>query len=164
MRYETEIDGRALAVEIETSGTKLSVRVNDRCYDAEVLQPERGVFLIMIGSEVFETRAWPASPNEMRVQIRDRLFPVRIVDRKHRRPSSDHRAEGRQDLTTPMPGKVVRVLLAAGDEVSAGQGVVVVEAMKMQNEIKSPKSGRVTEIRVTAGATVNANQVLAVVE
>jgi biotin carboxyl carrier protein len=63
-----------------------------------------------------------------------------------------------------MPGRVVRVLLQAGDEVAAGEGVVVVEAMKMQNEIKSPKAGRVLEVRVTQGATVNANQVLAVVE
>jgi biotin carboxyl carrier protein len=63
-----------------------------------------------------------------------------------------------------MPGKVVRVLLRTGDEVDLGQGVVVVEAMKMQNEIKSPKSGRVVEIRVSEGATVNASQVLAVVE
>ena len=72
--------------------------------------------------------------------------------------------EGRQNLTAPMPGKVVRVLLHSGDEVSAGQGVVVVEAMKMQNEIKSPKTGRVIEVRVAEGATVTANQVLAVVE
>jgi biotin carboxyl carrier protein len=63
-----------------------------------------------------------------------------------------------------MPGKVVRVLLGAGDDVAAGQGVVVVEAMKMQNEIKSPKAGRIIEVRVSEGATVNSNQVLAVVE
>jgi biotin carboxyl carrier protein len=63
-----------------------------------------------------------------------------------------------------MPGKVVRVLLAEGDEVALGQGVVVVEAMKMQNEIKSPKSGRVIEVRVVEGSTVDANQVLAIVE
>ena len=73
-------------------------------------------------------------------------------------------AEGRQNLVAPMPGKVIRVLVAQGDEVAVGQGVVVVEAMKMQNEIKSPKAGIVVEVRVTAGATVNANQVLAVVE
>jgi biotin carboxyl carrier protein len=54
--------------------------------------------------------------------------------------------------------------LNPGDEVAAGQGIVVVEAMKMQNEIKSPKAGRVIEVRVVEGATVNANQVLAVVE
>ena len=63
-----------------------------------------------------------------------------------------------------MPGKVVRVLLAPGNEVDAGQGVLIVEAMKMQNEIKSPKQGHVVEVRVSEGETVSANQVLAVVE
>ena len=100
----------------------------------------------------------------MRVQLRDRLFSARIIDRKHRKIGTEASAEGPQHLVAPMPGKVVKVLLQTGDEVTAGQGVVVVEAMKMQNEIKSPKTGRVIEIRVSAGATVNANQILAVVE
>jgi biotin carboxyl carrier protein len=78
--------------------------------------------------------------------------------------AADHTSEGRQQLTAPMAGKVVRVLLKPNDEVAAGQGVVVVEAMKMQNEIKSPKAGRVIEIRVIEGATVTANQILAIVE
>jgi len=63
-----------------------------------------------------------------------------------------------------MPGKVVRVLVEAGQQVEVGQGVVVVEAMKMQNEMKSPKAGTVAEIRAEAGATVNAGDVLAVIE
>jgi biotin carboxyl carrier protein len=63
-----------------------------------------------------------------------------------------------------MPGKVVRILLGPGDEVAAGQGVVVVEAMKMQNEVKSTRPGRVSEIRVAEGETVNGNQILAVIE
>jgi biotin carboxyl carrier protein len=63
-----------------------------------------------------------------------------------------------------MPGKVVRVLVEAGQAVEAGQGVVVVEAMKMQNELKSPKAGAVAEVRVEPGATVNAGDVLVVIE
>jgi biotin carboxyl carrier protein len=72
--------------------------------------------------------------------------------------------EGRQTLTAAMPGKVVRVLTAPGDEVQAGQGIVVVEAMKMQNEVKSPKTGRVLSVAVGEGAAVAAGDVLAVVE
>ena len=64
----------------------------------------------------------------------------------------------------PMPGKVVRLLCAAGDQVTAGQGVAVVEAMKMQNEVQSPKAGQVLELRVREGQTVNAGEVLAVIE
>ena len=63
-----------------------------------------------------------------------------------------------------MPGKVVRVLLNAGDEVAARQGVLVVEAMKMQNEVQSPKAGKISEIKVSEGQTVNAGDVLAVIE
>jgi biotin carboxyl carrier protein len=63
-----------------------------------------------------------------------------------------------------MPGKIVRVLIEEGAQVEAGAGLVVVEAMKMQNELKSPKAGTVTELRARAGATVNAGDVLVVVE
>jgi len=63
-----------------------------------------------------------------------------------------------------MPGKVVRILLEAGSEVKKGDGVLVVEAMKMQNEMKSPKDGIVRELRSTEGSTVNAGDVLVVIE
>jgi biotin carboxyl carrier protein len=71
---------------------------------------------------------------------------------------------GRAQIKAPMPGKVVRVLVEAGQTVEAGQPVVVVEAMKMQNELKSPKSGTVAELRAAPGATVNAGDVLVIVE
>ena len=70
--------------------------------------------------------------------------------------------EGRQQLIAPMPGKIVRVLVAAGQEVKAGQGLLVIEAMKMQNEIRSPKSGTVEKL-AREGQTVNAGEVLAIV-
>lgn len=72
--------------------------------------------------------------------------------------------EGRIVIKSAMPGKVVRVLVAEGDSVEAGQGLVVVEAMKMQNELKSPKTGRVVKIDAAEGATVQAGQVLVVLE
>ncbi len=72
--------------------------------------------------------------------------------------------EGRQQIVAPMPGKVVRVLVKAGDKVEAGQGLLVVEAMKMQNEIRSPKSGVIERLQVKEGQPVNAGEVLAWVE
>jgi len=63
-----------------------------------------------------------------------------------------------------MPGRVVNVLVSVGDEVAHLQGVLVVEAMKMENEIKSPKAGKVAEIRVTPGQTVEKGELLAVIE
>jgi biotin carboxyl carrier protein len=71
---------------------------------------------------------------------------------------------GPKNLTAPMPGRIVRVLVKQGDEVEAGAGVVVMEAMKMQNEIKSPKKGTIQKIMVSEGAAVNSGDVLAIVE
>jgi biotin carboxyl carrier protein len=73
-------------------------------------------------------------------------------------------SQGRQEVMAPMPGKVVRVLAAVGDAVESGQGLVVVEAMKMQNEMKSPKAGRVIEVKTRPEATVAAGEVLMVIE
>jgi biotin carboxyl carrier protein len=73
-------------------------------------------------------------------------------------------AEGRQQIVAPMPGKVIRLLVKVGDEVEAGQGLVVVEAMKMQNEIRSPKKGKVERLQAKEGQPVNAGDVLAWVE
>lgn len=164
MKYEAEIDGRPVSVELEQHGGRVSATIDGRDYELEVILPEEGAYLIFVGEQVYDARAWHEGANSLRVKLRDRLFTASIIDRKHRRAAADHSQEGRQQLIAPMPGKVARVLLNPGDDVAAGQGVVVVEAMKMQNEIKSPKAGRVIEVRVSEGATVNANQVLAVVE
>ena len=71
---------------------------------------------------------------------------------------------GGQHVTAPMSGKVVRLLVAAGDEVEARQGVVVVEAMKMENELTAPRAGRIAEVAVAEGASVEAGKVLIVIE
>ncbi|HEY9401479.1 MAG TPA: biotin/lipoyl-containing protein, partial [Pyrinomonadaceae bacterium] len=100
------------------------------------------------------------------VQIGDEIFRVALFDPKRLRGARGAGAEasGRAQVTASMPGKVVRVLVEAGAKVEAGDGLVVVEAMKMQNELKSPKGGVVVEVRAVAGATVNAGDVLVVVE
>ena len=164
MKYEAKIGSRQVAITIEQRDGIVSATVDDRAYDVRVVQPEPGVYVIFSGDDVYEARVSADDRDKMKVRLRGRSFDVSIIDRKHRRPAAEHTAEGRQKLTSPMPGKVVRVLLTAGNDVEAGQGVVVVEAMKMQNEIKSPKAGRVVEVRVNEGQTVSANQVLAVVE
>ena len=164
MKYETEIDGRPVEVEFEQRDGRVQAAIDGRSYEAEVLRPEKGIYLIFAGDSIYEARVWPSDTDSLNVKLRDRTFSAKVIDRKHRRAAADQSHDGRQHLIAPMPGKVARVLLGQGDEVAAGQGVVVVEAMKMQNEIKSPKAGRVIEVRVAEGDTVNANQVLAVVE
>jgi biotin carboxyl carrier protein len=165
MKYEAEIDGRQVMIELEQRGGSLRALVGDRSYEAEVLRlEEEGAYLIIVGERIFEARTWSDPSGFLRVKVRDRLFDVKIMDRKQRRGAAEHGQQGQALLTAPMPGKVVRVLVNQGDDVEAGQGVVVVEAMKMQNEIKSPKAGRVIDLRASEGATVNAGQVLAIIE
>lgn len=164
MKYEAEIDGQPLVIEFDQREGRVTATIDGRAYDVEVLRPEDGVYLMLAGERVYETRVWPDTSGKLNVRLRDRVFSAKLIDRKHRRHGEEQNEQGPQQLVAPMPGKVVRLLLQAGDEVDAGQGVVIVEAMKMQNEIKSSKKGRVLEVRVSEGETVNANQVLAVVE
>ncbi len=92
-------------------------------------------------------------------------FAVEVRDpRRMARQSGARSREGVETVTAPMPGKVVRVLVAPGDAVEAGQGLVVVEAMKMQNEMKAPRAGRVSAVPAREGATVAAGEALAVIE
>jgi biotin carboxyl carrier protein len=93
-------------------------------------------------------------------------FEITLSDPKRMRHSAGagENAEGAAEIKTAMPGKVVRILVEAGAEVKQGDGVLIVEAMKMQNEMKAPKDGIVREIRAEQGATVNAGDVLAVIE
>ena len=99
------------------------------------------------------------------IQVEGRLYSVDVFDpRELRARSSTGSQEGRQNIAAQMPGKVVRVLVAKGDAVKKGQGLIVVEAMKMQNELKSPKAGVVAEVKAADGATVAAGEILVVIE
>ena len=164
MKYEAEIDGQTINLEWQERDGRIAVVIEERCYDVEVVRPEEGVYQLLIGNQVYEARVSEAENDCLRVNLRGTLFTATIIDRKHRRAGAEHGDESQRQLIAPMPGKVVRVLLRAGDEVKAGQGVIVVEAMKMQNEIKSPKDGRLLDVRVSEGETVSGNQVLATVE
>jgi biotin carboxyl carrier protein len=113
----------------------------------------------------FEVRRENSSDG-VRIWINGESYPVEVSDPRSfrgRKKRSDSEA-GPRKLIAPMPGKVVRVLVSDSSEVEAGQGIMVIEAMKMQNEIKSPRKGRVQKIMVQSGASVNAGDLLAVVE
>jgi biotin carboxyl carrier protein len=99
------------------------------------------------------------------IWVNGRLLAMEVFDPRDLRPGRGASANhGRQEIAASMPGKVIRVLVGPGDAVEEGQGLVVVEAMKMQNEMKSPKAGRVAEVRARPDATVGAGEILVVVE
>lgn len=132
--------------------------------EADAVEVSPGIYSILLQGESFEVRIEKVGA-ELRATTMGREYKIAIRDprewKKNRARAAE--AEGRQQVVAPMPGKVIRVLVATGDEVQAGQGLMVVEAMKMQNEIRTPKSGKIERLSVSEGQTVNAGEVVAVV-
>ncbi len=124
----------------------------------EVAEVEPGVYSILADGRSFEARAIGAS-----VHVNGRRFTAEMYDPRDRsQKSSAALGTGRQSIVAPMPGKVIRVLVREGDAVEAGQGLVVVEAMKMQNEMKALRAGHVVEVIAKDGDTVGAGDTLVV--
>ncbi|HWT02174.1 MAG TPA: biotin/lipoyl-containing protein [Pyrinomonadaceae bacterium] len=168
MKLTAEIAGERHELDIRREGSRVTAEIDGRVYELEVSAPRPGVYLLLAGGRVYECRV--GRPEKSReaaeVAVGRETYAVALADPKRLRgaQAAGAHAHGTSEIVAPMPGKVVRVLVEAGAEVEAGAGVVVVEAMKMQNEMKSPKAGKVTAVNVREGATVNAGDVLAVVE
>jgi biotin carboxyl carrier protein len=142
--------------------------VDGRSLELEVRELASGEYLILHDTTVFRCRVQPKphQRNSFEVSLRGHSYDITVIDRKRLRSghASGVHDHGAAEIVSPMPGKVVRLLVEVGNPVKVGDGVVVVEAMKMQNELKSPKAGVVLSINAEAGATVNAGDVLAVIE
>ncbi|MCS6817715.1 MAG: biotin/lipoyl-binding protein [Blastocatellia bacterium] len=165
MKIEVESETGRHLVEVEERNGGLTVQVDGRPHEVKVFTPEPGVYTLLFGPQVIEARVeGNAQDGFVTVTIREREWHLRVRDRRHRGRTSEVGAEGRVALTARMPGKVVRVLAEVGSTVRAGQGILVLEAMKMQNEVKAPKSGRLAEVHVREGQTVGAGELLAVIE
>lgn len=129
-------------------------------YEITIVEVESGLYSILADGASHEVRVEAGQ-----VTVGNRRFDYAIDDpRQWKHSGGAAGGEGRAAITAPMPGKVVRILASPGDEVEAGQGVIVVEAMKMQNEMKSPRAGRVASIPVKENDSVAAGAVLAVIE
>jgi biotin carboxyl carrier protein len=147
---------------------KWQILVNDRPVDIDPLRMdavtpvEPGVYSVVLDGKSFEVRMIPGT---QQLQVAGRRFTVEVRDpRNSSRRSRDALGGGRQNVIAPMPGKVIRVLVHEGDAVDAGHGLVVVEAMKMQNEMKASRPGKVVEVRVHDGDTVASGDTLVVLE
>jgi biotin carboxyl carrier protein len=166
MTYDVTIDGKRHRVELTRGPQGYTCRLDGREVALESVNAEHEVLWLLLGGRSYEVRRQPASDGAMQLGIRGRRYAAEVRDPRafRNRRAGAGEGSGPLRLVAPMPGKVVRILKAEGEAVEPGEGVVVVEAMKMQNEIRSPRKGVVKQILATPGAAVNAGQALAVVE
>jgi biotin carboxyl carrier protein len=173
-----EVDGKKVRVELEGTlgegvgaGT-MECTVDGRAVTVDVRLLESGVMSLLVihthaeGHTHAQGRQYRCVLDGDGVVIGGRRYGFEVDDPRslQGRRGAGAGTEGPRPVKAPMPGRVVRVLVEAGGEVEEGQGVVVIEAMKMQNELKSPKAGRVARVGVAVGDTVGSGDVLVVVE
>jgi biotin carboxyl carrier protein len=168
VRFEFDVDGRVRTVTIERAGDTLSVALDGQVVDVDVARLGGGGYSLRL----------PASGRQREVLVttagRNGTMNVAVcgtgvaVTRRAcgvpGRPGAGVRGDGPQRLVAPMPGKIVRILVRPGDEVALRQGVIVVEAMKMENELRAGRAGLVREVLVVEGASVEQGAPLVVIE
>ncbi len=167
MIYDVTIDGASyrLDLNLDRATGRWCCRVDGRNVEMDAVRAQPDVLSILIEGKAWQIRRERLASG-LQIWVGDHPYATELRDPRSLRSrkvrgDSD---KGPRHLVAPMPGKVVRFLVGENSPVEAGQGVVVVEAMKMQNEIKSPKKGIVLKLAVSEGAAVNAGDVLAIVE
>jgi biotin carboxyl carrier protein len=168
MKLKAQVGDEVHEVEIQQDGRRVFARVDGREYELDVSEPEPNVYLLKHEKKIHEIFVSPRPTPDSTYMVASASgdIEVKIVDPKRLRGSgaAGGSTDGAAEIRTLMPGKVVRLISAVGDAVEKGDPVMVVEAMKMQNDLKAPKAGTIKEIRVAEGATVAAGDVLAVIE
>jgi biotin carboxyl carrier protein len=165
MIYEITIGEKTYRVELFRAGTGWRCKLEGKELPVDVISPQPGLLSILVDGKSYEVRQ-ESSAGESIIVVGHERFTAIVRDPRSygSRRSRDGGGQGVKKISAPMPGKVVRVLAPAGTEVETGQAVLVIEAMKMQNELKAPKRGKVTRLNVGEGAAVEAGQILAEVE
>jgi biotin carboxyl carrier protein len=164
MLYDITIDGQNYRLDLNHVEGCWSCRLNSRDFEVDAVLARSDVLSLRVADLAYEVKSERVA-NELYLWVGSARFTVEVRDPRSLRGRSRAADErGPRKITAPMPGKVVRLLVHEGEEVEVGRGVAVVEAMKMQNEIKSPKRGIVGKVLVGEGAAVNAGDVLAIVE
>jgi biotin carboxyl carrier protein len=167
MRYEVQLasssEEKKRVIELERHAAGWRVTLDGRPVAVDAVEIAPNILSLLLDGQSFEIRVTPSLEGQLKLQTGSQEFGAEIIDPRawSGRRHGNVEAEGRQQIVAPMPGKVVRLLVKAGDHVEAGQGLLVVEAMKMQNEIRSPKSGTVERVLAKEGQPVNAGETLA---
>jgi biotin carboxyl carrier protein len=166
MKFEVVVNGRHRLLEMngEVSSGAFEFALDGEGGRASLVEVEPGAYSVLLNGRSYEVKAEAASEGCW-VTVGGVRFLIDVRDpRRLPRQAGPLRSAGLLKVASPMPGRVIRLLVGAGEEVAAGQGLVVVEAMKMQNEIRSPKAGRVAALYAVEGAAVSGGETLAEVE
>ena len=168
MQYEIEIGGRRLQVVVTRSGDGFAVSVDGRLHHVDAARIDAHTLSLVVDSVRSNEVSIAADPIDGLLNVHVGATPVAVMlngrRRWGRREEGAGSGSGPQRLVAPMPGKVVRVLVNAGDLVAARQPVVVVEAMKMENELRASREGTVAEIHASEGMSVDAGALLVVIQ
>jgi biotin carboxyl carrier protein len=169
MRFEVQLTGtsgkKLRTVELERDGGRWKISLDGQPVDADAVDIDANTLSLLLDGQSYEVRVTHSPDGVLKLQTGLQDFTAEVADPRawRGRRHGVLEVEGRQQVVAPMPGKVVRVLVEVGDKVEAGQGLLVVEAMKMQNEIRSPKGGTVERLHVKEGQPVNAGDALCIV-
>lgn len=164
MKLEIELNGAAHVIEVVPSAGLLQCTINGSSIEADARKIGPGLYSILIAGRSFEVSAAKFGDSlSISVDGKESIASIRDPRKWRRNHRASSLSEQHQNIVAPMPGRVVRVLVAAGDTVKPGQGIAVVEAMKMQNEVRSPKTGIVERVLVKEGQPVNAGETVAVI-
>jgi len=170
--FDVEAGGARRTIEVERAGAGWAVTVDGRTMRASVSRSGThwsllyGAAADTVVPHSYEAVLEPAHRGDQLVRVNGHAVRVSFVEQARRSGAGagSPAASGTKDVVAPMPGRIVKVLVKAGDRVAGGQGLVVVEAMKMENELRAPRDGTVAAVRVSEGMSVDANAVLVVVE
>jgi biotin carboxyl carrier protein len=166
MKYEILLAGKTRVVELTRNNDNWDFFLDGKPLDANVVEVPPNTFSVLLNGELHQIRIAPRPDGTLTLHTGRAEYQAEVSDPRawRGRRHGVLEAEGCQQIVAPMPGKVIRVLVKQGDAVEAGQGLLVVEAMKMQNEIRSPKRGKVEKLLAKEGQAVNAGEVLVWVE
>jgi biotin carboxyl carrier protein len=169
MSIEIKLDKRIASVEIlKQFENLLEIKVDNKIYQVDLMHNDEGIFSILANGRSYNIELVPQSkPKHYTAYTLYDSYDLEVIDaesRYLRNRSGATQLSSENTISSPMPGKVVKIPVSVGDEVKKGDTVITISAMKMESEYKSPMDGKVSKIHVQEGSTVEANQVLVEIE